>query len=176
MAIEVSTDAGPKWKGGTDWQGLAETAVLAAIGATPDAELVELAIITEVAIRLSDNEEVRALNSHYRGKDVPTNILSFPQTPADTIAAIASSVVPSAAGDDGEVILGDMILAHEICVAEAKDKHIALADHVTHLVVHGTLHLLGYDHIEEEAAIHMEALETQILAGLGLPDPYGDRD
>ncbi len=159
-----------------DWDALATKAVLAALAATPFAALADSNLCIEVAIKLSGNAEVQMLNRDYRGKDKPTNILSFPQTPPDLLVAIASSMPGGAAGDDSEAILGDMILAYETCIAEAGDKAISLADHVTHLIVHGTLHLLGYDHIEEEEAVHMEALEIDILAGLGLADPYGDRD
>ena len=159
-----------------DWDALATKAVLTALAATPFAALADSNLCIEVAIKLSDNAEVQMLNRDYRGKDKPTNILSFPQTPPDLLVAIASSVSGGAAGDDSEAILGDMILAYETCIAEAGGKAISLADHVTHLIVHGTLHLLGYDHIEEEEAVHMEALEIDILAGLGLADPYGDRD
>ena len=161
---------------GDDWQSLATKAVRAALAATPFAALDDSNLCIEVAIKLSDNAEVQTLNRDYRDKDKPTNILSFPQTPPDLLVAIASSATGGAAGDDSEAILGDMILAYEICVGEAADKGISLSDHVTHLIIHGTLHLLGYDHIEEEEAIRMEALEIDIMTGLGLSDPYGDRD
>ena len=76
--------------------------------------------------------------------------------------------------DDGEVLLGDMILAHQTCATESIEKGISLADHVTHLIVHGTLHLLGLDHIDDAEAEHMEALEVKALASLGLANPYSD--
>lgn len=174
--IDVAILADPQWNKSEDWEGCATQAVEAALVATPFAALSDSNLCIEVAIKMSDNAEVQALNRDYRGKDKPTNILSFPQTPPDLLASLAASATGGAAGDDSEAILGDMILAYEICVAEAADKGISLEDHVTHLIVHGTLHLLGYDHIEEDQANHMETLEIAIMAGLGLSDPYGDRD
>lgn len=76
--------------------------------------------------------------------------------------------------DDGEVLLGDMILAYEICADEAAEKDISLSQHISHLIVHGTLHLLGFDHMEEHEAETMEAMEIKALASLGLPNPYID--
>lgn len=174
--MDVALLQEPSWTENGAWEEIATTAVEAAINATPYASLSTIDIAVEVAVKLSDNAEVQALNRNYRHKDKPTNILSFPQTPPDLLLSLASSVTGAAAGDDAEVILGDMILAHTICVEEAHEKQISLGDHFTHLIVHGTLHLLGYDHIEDSEAAAMEALETQILAGLGISDPYGDRD
>jgi probable rRNA maturation factor len=77
--------------------------------------------------------------------------------------------------DDGEVLLGDIVLAEGVCATEAAEKGISIADHATHLIVHGTFHLLGYDHMEDAEAEAMEALETQSLVSLGISDPYGDR-
>jgi probable rRNA maturation factor len=94
-------------------------------------------------------------------------VLSFPMMVGGEMNALANT-------DDGEVLLGDMILAYGVCMAEADDKGIALTDHVTHLIVHGTLHLLGYDHVDDAQAEHMEALEVKALASLGLANPYSD--
>jgi len=77
--------------------------------------------------------------------------------------------------DDGEVLLGDIVLAEGVCAREAAEKGISIADHAAHLIVHGTFHLLGYDHMEDAEAEAMEALETQSLISLGISDPYGDR-
>ncbi len=173
--IEVGVLIAPQWKG-EDWQNIADTACSAALAATAFAGLAQSSLCCEIAVKFSDSEEVQALNRDFRDKDKPTNILSFPQTPPDILIALSTSVGGAAAGDDAEAILGDMILAYEVCRDEASDKGISLSEHVTHLIVHGTLHLLGYDHIEESEAIDMEALETEILAGLGIADPYGDRD
>ena len=130
--------------------------------ALPDAEgLVGQAALAvpgegEVAIILCDDEEVRRLNGRFRGKDVATNVLSFP------------------AGANLLGHLGDIALAFGTCVREAADQGKPLADHLRHLVVHGLLHLLGYDHQDETEGDVMEALERTILGGLGVPDPYDD--
>ena len=113
----------------------------------------------EVSILLTDDEEMRALNRTWRGKDAPTNVLSFP-----------AGDDPSEAG-----LLGDVALAYETTLKEARATNIALADHVAHLVVHGVLHLLGFDHMREDEAERMEALERQALASLDIPDPYAER-
>lgn len=173
--IEVGVLTGNSWTA-ADWPAIAQTSVEAAVAATPYAALALMPLTLEVAVKLSGDDEVQTLNRDFRDKDKPTNILSFPQTPPDLLLALSTSAAGAAAGDDAEAILGDMILAGETCIREAADKKISLEQHVTHLIVHGTLHLLGYDHIEEAEASDMETLETQILAGLGVPDPYGDRD
>jgi len=166
--LEVITDAGPGWPESIDWAALAERAVRAALMQTPDGELIGQPVCVEVSIKLSDDTEVQQLNAAYRGKDRPTNVLSFPMIQPDLLPGIANT-------DDGEVLLGDIILAHETCTREAGERDIALADHASHLIVHGTLHLLGHDHEEDGEAEAMEALEIGALETLGLPDPYGDR-
>jgi probable rRNA maturation factor len=110
-----------------------------------------------VAILLTDDETVRDLNARFRGKDNPTNVLSFPAAP-----------MPGA----GPSPLGDIVLAFETCAAEAGAQGKSLSDHMTHLIVHGVLHLLGRDHEDDAEAETMEAEERAILAGLGIADPY----
>lgn len=117
----------------------------------------------EIAITLSDDAEVQVLNRDWRGKDKPTNVLSFPGLEG----AMAGLLPP-----DAPRPLGDLILAYETCAREAEEQGKSLADHARHLVVHGVLHLLGYDHETDAEAEEMEALETTILAGLGIADPY----
>ena len=174
--IEVSVLRDEPWPDSIGWDELAQSAVSAAVSATSYANLATVDLSIEVAVKLAGNDDVQALNRDYRGKDKPTNVLSFPQTAPDLLSSISASVSGSAAGDDGEAILGDMILAWGVCSGEARDKGIKIQDHVFHLIVHGTLHLLGYDHIEDVEASDMEALETQILAGFDIADPYEDRD
>jgi probable rRNA maturation factor len=108
------------------------------------------------AVLLTDNARVKDLNGRFRGKDIPTNVLSFPAP-------------PNPMGH-----LGDLALAFGVCEAEARDQGKPLADHLRHLVVHGLLHLLGYDHEVEAEGDIMEALERDILGAIGVPDPYGD--
>ena len=163
--IEVAVAADPIWGDATDWDRLADAAVAAAFRQTPHGDLAGRRVAIEVSIKLSDDDEVRALNASYRGKDKPTNVLSFPMVQRDLLDALANT-------DDGEVLLGDIILAHGVCVAEAADKQVAVPVHATHLIVHGTLHLLGFDHIEDGEAEAMEAMERAALAFLGIADPY----
>lgn len=112
-----------------------------------------------LAIALADDHAVRVLNRSFRGRDTPTNVLSFP--------AGRSATPPGAAR-----FLGDIALARQTVAREARAQGKRLAHHLTHLVVHGTLHLLGYDHESEAQARRMEALEVRLLASLGVPDPY----
>ncbi len=113
----------------------------------------------EVCVLFTDNEEVRRLNSEFRGKDKPTNVLSFPATGG-----------PLAEG--APLMFGDIVLAREVVAAEALEQSKPLANHVTHLIVHGMLHLAGFDHENDAEAETMEALEVEALARLGLPNPY----
>jgi len=119
-----------------------------------------------VAVVLADDRTVRGLNRDWRAKDAPTNVLSFPAT--DT----AEGEIPSPVLAGMPLELGDVVLGCETCVAEAAAQHKELSHHVRHLIVHGVLHLLGYDHIANDAAARMEGLETRALATLGVPDPY----
>ena len=113
----------------------------------------------ELSLVLADDAEIRDLNRRWRGKDAPTNVLSFP--------AEAERPAP-----DAPLLLGDVVLAFETVSREAAAQDKSLDRHVRHLIVHGVLHLLGYDHEVEPEALRMEALETEILGGLGVPDPY----
>lgn len=115
-----------------------------------------------VAVLLTDDDAVADLNNEYRRKTGPTNVLSFPAT------------------QNPEGFLGDLALAYGVCAREAEHQNKSLADHLQHLVAHGVLHLVGYDHMNEDEAADMEGLERRILAELGVPDPYaaeqGDHD
>jgi probable rRNA maturation factor len=149
-----------------DWDALADRAARAALSRTPQGELLTVDATIEISIRLTDDDEVRTLNAQYRQKDKPTNVLSFPMIQADLLDTVTTN------SDDGEVLLGDIVLAHGVCAREAEERGISIADHATHLIVHGTLHLLGYDHLGDDEAEAMEAIETDALASLGLADPY----
>jgi probable rRNA maturation factor len=166
LDVAVQADG---WPATADWAALATRAVTEAVALSPHGALATGATVVEVAVRLADDAEVQALNAHYRGKDKPTNVLSFPMLSPDELADRSSLDAP---GDDGEILLGDIILARETCAREAADKGVSVADHATHLVIHGTLHLLGYDHIDEGEALVMEELEVTVMRALGLADPY----
>lgn len=117
----------------------------------------------ELSIRLVDNQESQQLNSEYRGKDKPTNVLSFP-----------FEMPPELAGLDDEIghLIGDLVICVPVVAAEAHLQNKTFSDHFAHMVIHGCLHLLGYDHIKDEEAETMENLEREILARLEITDPY----
>ena len=168
--LTTDTDiAAGDWDAGTDWAVLASATVAAALAQTSHAHLDRAGYRVEVAVRLTDDAEVTTLNAQYRHQDKPTNVLSFPMVAPDLLDALANS-------DDGEALLGDIVLAAETCAGEAAAKGIALADHARHLIAHGMLHLLGLDHGDDAAATHMEGLETAALSVLGVADPYAEPD
>ncbi len=150
------------WPPATDWEGLATRAAESAISATDHAALSFSVTQVEIAIRLTTDAEVKLLNRDYRGKDRPTNVLSFPMTDPSKIDGVP------------EAMLGDIALALETCMREAVEKDVPFEAHATHLIVHGVLHLLGYDHMGQDEAEEMEATERRVMASLGLHDPYGD--
>lgn len=161
----IELAVGPDWSDEKKWQQYFEKAVNAAIAESSFKQLADSAAAVEISIKLTDNGEVRILNASYRGKDKPTNVLSFPLIERDLLQSLSDI-------RDREILLGDIILAHGVCADEAKEKGISFADHATHLVVHGTLHLLGYDHEEQADAMVMEKLEVQALDALGIANPY----
>lgn len=125
----------------------------------------------EVAILGCDDAHIATLNADFRGKPAPTNVLSWPEV----------DLAPATDGDpphrpisdpDGTISLGDIAIAFDTCAREAAEQGKPMGDHVTHLIVHGTLHLLGYDHIRDLDATRMEALEVKLLGIMGVPDPY----
>ena len=119
-----------------------------------------------LAVLLTDDAAIRRLNAQWRGIDKPTNVLSFPALP------------PTGAGgpDDAPRMLGDIAIAYQTTRKEADDEQRPFDHHLSHLAVHGFLHLSGYDHEKDDDAEAMEGLETEILAQLGIPDPYTDRE
>jgi probable rRNA maturation factor len=157
--IAVEADVSGDWDSRVDWSALAERSVRAAVAHSRHAALA--AADLEVSVKLTSDEEVRALNAAWRGKDKPTNVLSFPM------------VEEARLGDPAEPLLGDIVLARGVCAAEAADKGVPVENHAAHLVVHGALHLLGYDHETSEAdAEQMEDVERRALAAIGIVDPY----
>ena len=153
--LEVIIESG-EWASVGDAEALARRAVDAAFAVVANAPRDPI----EISVLLSDDASVRDLNRRWRGLDKPTNVLSFP----------ASAPAPPG----GARPLGDLVLAWETVAREAKEEGKPVADHLTHLVVHGTLHLLGYDHETEHEAETMEAREIEALARLGIANPYHD--
>jgi len=150
IAVIRNDDAWPE-----DLDSLAERAVLEALKhAKP-----KVKGAAELSILLTNDEEQHELNQQWRGKDSSTNVLSFPQI--EPFGPV-------------EGLLGDITLARETLEREAAEQGTSFTDHFTHLVVHGFLHILGYDHLTDAEALQMESLETQILASLGVADPYAD--
>ena len=162
MELDIEIDG---WPETVDWAELAERAVEAAGGVEPALTNARLS----ASLLFTTDEEVHALNKEWRGKDRPTNVLSFPMLEREDLLALAPDGPPE--------LLGDLALAYQTCAREAAEKGIALKDHATHLIVHGLLHLAGHDHVDsDEQAEAMEALEIAALAKLGIADPYGDRN
>jgi probable rRNA maturation factor len=168
--IDVELDIGLPWGSGNFGQSEVEKAVDAAVRFAAIPELADPVVPMSVSVKLSDDAEVHALNREWREKDKPTNVLSFPMLDDEELEALLTSTYNAP-----EIMLGDIILAYETCAAEAAEKGIPIAYHATHLVIHGMLHLLGHDHIEEDEAEMMEALEVKALASMGLHNPYNDQ-
>ena len=152
ITIEIETD-----NAGWDDEAVLRELSRAAIDAA--CEELRIKADSELSLYFTDDETIRALNAEWRGKNRPTNVLSFPA------ADIGRGDVPGP-------LLGDVVLAFETVSREAHDSGKPLADHVSHLIVHGFLHLLGYDHETETDAVQMETLETAILGKLAIADPY----
>ena len=164
--IRVESDSSGEWDSSCPWGAIAERSVKAAVAASSHFALADSPIAVEISVKLTGDEEVRSLNASFRGKDKPTNVLSFPMLDSDLLGPLSEA-------DGGEVLLGDVVLAHGICAEEARDKGVPVADHAAHLIVHGTLHLLGYDHeTGEEDAETMERIERSALGLIGIADPY----
>lgn len=155
VTLEVEVERhGEAWRDAAFNRAAIEQAARAAIRAAPALPRGTY----QVTFVLTDDAEMRALNRTWRGKDAATNVLSFP-------------------GHEkvkGPGLLGDVVIAYETTLKEARAQHITLDDHVAHLVVHGTLHLIGLDHIEDGDAQRMETIERTALASLGIADPYAD--
>jgi probable rRNA maturation factor len=167
--IQIETAVEQPWPA-DDWEAIADRAVRAAVEASAHGDIADGAFLAEVSVRLTSDDEVQTLNRDYRQKDKPTNVLSFPMVQPDLLEALTNS-------DDGEILLGDIVLALGVTTAEAAAKQVDLRTHATHLIVHGTLHLLGYDHEQGEAeADAMEEIERAALASLGISDPYATRE
>ena len=164
MMLEVAIEADEEWDSSRSWDQLVRRAAEAAIAESAFPQLATGARRVELSVKLAADEEVRGLNAQWRGRDNATNVLSFP------LAEAADFHEANFAG--AELLLGDIVLARGVCEAEAADKGVSVEDHAAHLVVHGTLHLLGYDHHEDGQAADMEAREVRALSRLGIANPY----
>jgi probable rRNA maturation factor len=164
MTVEIALDADEEWDSSRPWDKLARKAAEAAVAESAYPELATSDRPVEISLTLTGDEQVRALNAKWRGKDRPTNVLSFPMAEEPDLQKANAA--------DAELLLGDIVLAHGVCEAEATDKRISVEQHATHLIVHGTLHLLGYDHHDDSEAADMEAREVRALGRLGIANPY----
>ena len=164
MMLEIALEADAEWDSSRPWEPLARKAAEAAIAESAFPDLALSGRPVEISVRLTSDDQVRALNAHWRGKDKPTNVLSFPM--AEAYELQDENVA------ERELLLGDIILAHGVCAAEADEKGVSFEAHAAHLLVHGTLHLLGYDHSGDNDAADMESREIRALARLGIADPY----
>ncbi|SDH58749.1 rRNA maturation RNase YbeY [Roseospirillum parvum] len=180
VAMAVSIDE-PEWLGALpEAEALVQAATLAALrvgladraqhledGALEDGAGEPITGALEVSVVLTDERTVWELNRAHRGQDKPTNVLSF--------ATLDDPEAPEPV-EGQPLLLGDVVLSYDTCADEAEAAGKPLADHLAHLVIHGVLHLLGHDHLEDDEAAEMEALESRAMATLGRPDPYADSD
>jgi probable rRNA maturation factor len=164
MMLEIALDADEEWDSSRPWEPLARQAAEAAIAESRYPDLALSGRPVEISVRLTGDEQVHELNAHWRGKNRATNVLSFPMAEEYEL------------GDENvaerELLLGDIILARGVCEKEAREKGVSFEEHATHLMVHGTLHLLGYDHLDDNDAADMEAREVRALKRLGIANPY----
>ncbi|PCI49324.1 MAG: rRNA maturation RNase YbeY [Alphaproteobacteria bacterium] len=160
----------PDWDVGfPDYKACIETCFEQIVTQVPEARNFDHIPHLELSILLSDDQNIRELNKDYRGKDKATNVLSFPSLSPEDIDVFLrkGSEIP-----DFPIILGDIIFAYQTIKDEAREQGISFSDHFCHLCLHGMLHLLGYDHIEDSQADAMEVLEKKLLSKLSIDDPY----
>ncbi len=161
LSLEIDIDS--PWPASTDWVDLAEAAAEAAAGVAPELANPRLT----ASLLFTSDAEVHTLNREWRAKDKPTNVLSFPMLEREDLLALAADGPPE--------MLGDIALAFETCNREAGGKGVSLEHHASHLIVHGLLHLAGYDHeISFADAAKLEELEIKALASMGIANPYCD--
>jgi probable rRNA maturation factor len=162
--LEIALDADEEWDSSRISEQLVRRAAEAAIAESAFPQLAEFGRTVELSVRLTEDEQVRTLNAQWRGQDKATNVLSFPMAEEHELRDESFA--------ETELLLGDIILARGVCDAEAREKGIPLESHAIHLIVHGTLHLLGYDHGDERDAADMEIREARALHRLGIANPY----
>jgi probable rRNA maturation factor len=161
VTVDVLSES-PLWEAEPGAEAAVREAISQAAAATDVGEPA-----AEVAVLLCDDATIAALNAQWRGREEATNVLSFPAPPASD---------PSARNLVAPAHLGDIAIAYETVIREAREQGRTVSQHLAHLAVHGFLHLLGYDHQTDGEAEHMEALESEILATLGISDPYAPHD
>jgi probable rRNA maturation factor len=161
VTVDVLSES-PLWEAEPAAEAMVREAISQAAAATEFAEPA-----AEVAVLLCDDSTIAALNAQWRGRKEATNVLSFSAPPASD---------PSARNPVPPVHLGDIAIAYETVIREAREQGRTVSQHLAHLAVHGFLHLLGYDHQIDDEAEHMEALEREILATMGISDPYAPHD
>ncbi|WP_120715928.1 rRNA maturation RNase YbeY [Tsuneonella amylolytica] len=159
MTLDIDIEG---WPASTDWADLAERARAAAETVAPELGGERLS----ASVLFTNDAQVHALNREWRGKDTPTNVLSFPMLDRADLLALPADGPPE--------MLGDIALAYETCEREAGEKGTPLDSHAAHLIVHGLLHLAGHDHIDPAEGDAMEALEIKALASMGIANPYGN--
>jgi probable rRNA maturation factor len=164
MMLEIALDADEEWDSSRPWAPLARKAAEAAIAESAFPDLATSGRPVEISVCLTSDDHVRELNAKWRGKDKPTNVLSFPM--------VEGYELQNENVAEQELLLGDIILAHGVCETEAGEKGVSFEAHTAHLLVHGTLHLLGYDHQDDGEAAEMEQREVRALARLGIANPY----
>jgi probable rRNA maturation factor len=162
--LSLDIDISNSCLGTGDWPHVIKAAVHAALAAGLSGPLPPV----ELYIELVNNQQSQLLNRDYRGKDKPTNVLSFPATEPDDLPG----AMKLAAQGGPPMMLGDLIVASAVIAHEATEQNKSVSDHLSHLIVHGVLHLLGYDHIRDDEASVMENMEREILETLGIKDPY----
>lgn len=156
------------------WQAFGlEAAAARAAGATLPHLALDSALF-QIVVMGCDDARIAELNGSFRDKAKPTNVLSWPSEERGAEYVGEAPELPEPGSPDDPAALGDIAIAWETCAREAAEQGKSVNDHVTHLLIHAILHLLGYDHIEDEDAELMEATEREILASLGIADPYGD--
>jgi probable rRNA maturation factor len=161
VMVDVLSES-PLWEGEPGAEAMVREAISQAATATEFGEPA-----AEIAVLLCDDAAIATLNAQWRGREEATNVLSFPAPPASDAPA-RNPLAP--------VHLGDIAIAYETVIREAREQGRTVSQHLAHLAVHGFLHLLGYDHQIDDEAEHMEALEREILATLGISDPYAPHD
>lgn len=169
VSLDIALEDSGWSKSLSDVETLINTCLEAMMDSVPETKVFGKFSTLEISVLLTGNEAIQTLNRDYRGKDKPTNVLSFPSLGDEEIKAYFQD---GATLPDYPVSLGDIIFSLQTLEGEARAQNKDLADHFCHLFIHGLLHLLGYDHVQDRDAEHMEALEKAILGKLAIDDPY----